>query len=312
MLVDAVERVVVESAMASTVRLIASDGSDLEVGDAMSAALGAIRAVERTCSRLDPPSELSRVNAAASSRQEVSDGLLSMIALAVEGYRSTDGRFDPRVLSDLVQMGYDRTFVEVDDGRGEVAKRAPLAAWTPMLDLDRSQLDLAGQPIDLGGVAKGAAADLALQAMARHGVHGLVDIGGDGAVSGTDAAGAPWSIGIEDPIGDAEPIAVFVLSKGGYATSSTRLRHWQLAGERVHHLIDPSTGRPGGGGLRSVTVLATTGAQAEIASKAAFLSGSSGIARVAEDGALACVWVDGDGTTRWSSAMTASLIWVRP
>ena len=310
--VDEVVRERSVMAMASTARVLVADGSDREASLAMDAAVEVLRQVEATCSRFDPTSELSRANARPSGPHEASELLLEMVALAAAGHRSTGGRFDPRVLSDLEDLGYDRTFLEVEGDRGHLPERPSRPPWTPTVDVRRSQLDLCGEPIDLGGMAKGAAADLALRAMERIGVHGLVDVGGDGAASGPDGLGAPWSIGIEDPMGGAEPLAVFSLSTGGYATSSIRLRHWEVAGAPVHHLLDPATGRPGGADLQSVTVLASSGAAAEIAAKSAFLVGLSGIASHAEGQALACCWVDCDGHLRWSSAMAASLLWVRP
>ena len=65
-----------------------------------------------------------------------------------------------------------------------------------------------------------------------------------GAVRG----GTGRRAGAEDPSGGDLPVAVLALSDAGCATSSTRLRRWRSGGDRVHHLIDPSTGRPGGTG----------------------------------------------------------------
>ena len=309
--VDVVPRMVTDTAMASAVRIIASDGSDAAATAAMADALAVISVVERTCSRFDPASDLSRINAEGAGEQWVPHLLATMVATALVGYRSTSGRFDPRVLRDLEQLGYDRTFQEIGSAERPVLERSARGPWEPVVDLDRCVVDLRGEAIDLGGVAKGAAADHALQAMAARGVHGLIDIGGDGAASGPDAAGAPWSIGVEDPNGGSEPVAVFSISAGGYATSSIRLRHWEAGGETVHHLVDPTTGRSGGTGLRSVTIVAADGATAEVESKAAFLAGSTQIARHAADRSLACLWIDDQGTLAWSAAMADLLIWIR-
>jgi thiamine biosynthesis lipoprotein len=310
--VEVVQREVVDAAMASSVKIIAVDGSDRSAGEAIASALDAIRGVEASCSRFDPASDLARANASPGARHVVSSLLVRIVALALEGYRSTGGLFDPRVIADLEQLGYDRTFVEVGAQEAHHVVRPPRGTWLPLIDVERDELSLQGEPIDLGGVAKGAAVDLALRAMAASGVHGLVDLGGDGAVSGPDALGAPWSIGIEDPAGGPDPVAVFTRSVGGYATSSTRIRRWEVDGVPVHHLLDPRTGRPGGSGLRSVTVLMPTAAKAEVEAKAAFLAGGDAIARHAARRSLACLWVDEDGAVGWSRAMAPSLIWFRP
>ena len=310
--VDVVPRMVTDTAMASAVRIIASDGSDEVVAKAMAAALAVIKDVEATCSRFDPASALSRVNAEGAGEQQVPHALAAMVATALIGYRSTSGRFDPRILRDLEQLGYDRTFQQIGSAERPVNERSVRGPWEPVVDLDRNVVDLRDEAIDLGGVAKGAAADRALAAMAACGVHGLVDIGGDGAVSGPNDADTPWSIGVEDPNGGSEPVAVFGLATGGYATSSIRLRHWEAGGETVHHLVDPATGRSGGAGLRSVTIVAPDGATAEVECKAAFLAGLADIGRHAADRSLACLWIDDQGALSWSAAMADLLIWIRP
>jgi len=299
---------VTKIAMASPVRIIATASAST---DAVAAAWAAIRAVESSCNRFDPSSELSLLNAHSREPVAISPLLCDLVGIALAGYRSTNGRFDPRVLSDLERMGYDRTFRSVDGLGASMADRPERADWTPEFDSKLSLVTLGGERIDLGGVAKGAAADRGLAAMAAMGVHGLIDIGGDGAASGPDEIGAPWSVGVEDPLGGSEPVAVLTLEAGGYATSSTRLRHWKVGGEQAHHLIDPRTGRPGGAGLRSVTVLSASGATAEVEAKGAFLSGAQTIAEYAARRALACLWVDDDGDVGWSEPMAPSLIWMR-
>lgn len=49
----------------------------------------------------------------------------------------------------------------------------------------------------------------------------------------------------------------------------------------MHHLIDPTTGRPGGTGLLSVTTVASDPATAEVWSKCLFLQGADNIAEAA-------------------------------
>jgi len=299
---------VTKIAMASPVRIIATASAST---DAVAAAWAAIRSVESSCNRFDPSSELSLLNTHSRDAVAVSPLLRDLVGIALAGYRSTNGRFDPRVLSDLERMGYDRTFRAVDGLGASMADRPERADWTPEFDSKLSLVTLGGERIDLGGVAKGAAADRGLAAMAAMGVHGLIDIGGDGAASGPDEIGAPWSVGVEDPLGGSEPVAVLRLEAGGYATSSTRLRHWKVGGEQAHHLIDPRTGRPGGAGLRSVTVLSASGATAEVEAKGAFLSGAQTIAEYAARRSLACLWVNDDGGVGWSEPMAPSLIWIR-
>ena len=87
-------------------------------------------------------------------------------------------------------------------------------------------------------------------------------------------------------------------------------RRWTSPdGEAVHHLIDPSTGRPGGDGLLAVTVAGPDPAWAEVWSKALFLVGPSGIADAARARGLAAWWVAVDGTLEMTPAARPMTVW---
>src|SRR5215213_1036534 len=71
---------------------------------------------------------------------------------------------------------------------------------------------------------------------------------------------------------------------GGLATSSIAKRRWLRAGIWQHHLIDPRTGRPCETPWQQVTVSAATCLQADVAAKAALLSGDDGSDYLARHG----------------------------
>ena len=120
--------------------------------------------------------------------------------------------------------------------------------------------------LDLGGIAKGYAADRCVAWLAAHGP-ALVNAGGDLAVSGPRSHG-PWPVAVDVP-GHALTLA---LERGGLATSGRDRRRWLRDGEERHHLIDPRTLRPAEGGPLSVTVAAESATAAEVRAKALFLA----------------------------------------
>jgi thiamine biosynthesis lipoprotein len=77
----------------------------------------------------------------------------------------------------------------------------------------------------------------------------------------------------------------------------------------VHHLIDPGTGQPGGGGLLSVTVAGGDPAWAEVWSKALFLAGPAGIAGLARGRGLAAWWIDLEGGLAMTPAARQRTAW---
>ena len=100
------------------------------------------------------------------------------------------------------------------------------------------------------------------------------------------------------------------LVTGPRSRTSIRLLSWLAGEQRVHHLIDPSTGRPGGDDLRSVTVVGDDPADAEVWSKVLFLSGRA-IADAAAETEIAALWIDADGAIGMSDAIRPYVIWER-
>lgn len=229
---------------------------------------------ERVLTRFDPGSELSRLNRAAGGRVVVSELMLEVVATALEAARATAGVFDPTLLLQLARAGYDRTFSELP-----AARPAPALAPRPGGDWRRVEVHRpsrtiripAGCGLDLGGIAKGMAADAAVAELADRGLAwAAVDAGGDIALHGVPSGLGGWPLAVETGSGQ-EP--VITLAAGGLATSSTRARRWRVGEGEAHHLLDPRTGLPSASGIASVTVAAGTCAQAEVAAKAALILG---------------------------------------
>jgi thiamine biosynthesis lipoprotein len=121
---------------------------------------------------------------------------------------------------------------------------------------------VSGMQIDLGGVAKGYALDLAAQAMRDAGAVGvLVDVGGDVLAVGTQPNGEPWRIGVRDPF---QPglFCTLALADRAVATSGVQQRFTEIEGKRYSHIVDPRTGRPAEQ-APSVTVIGPDGITAD-------------------------------------------------
>ncbi len=276
-------------------------------------ALDVFRTVHEVCTRFDPASPLMQANARPGEWHVVPPVLFDAVQAAHAAYEETGGRFDPRVLGDLVRLGYDRSLpfgdgVETPSG-GEAPSRA-FAPWRPGFRAGRHpELHLGGTPIDLGGIGKGLAVRWAAQVLRDDLDDFLVDAGGDCDCDGTGPEVDGWRVGVEDPTGGDLPVAVLGLRDRACATSSTRLRRWRAGDRTVHHLIDPSTGLPGGDDLLAVTVVSTDAADAEVTTKALFLGGAGAIATEARVRDVAALWVTADGVTTTSRAMDPYVVW---
>jgi thiamine biosynthesis lipoprotein len=256
--------------------------------------------LDRVCSRFRDDSELSAANASTGRRVEISSDLCAAISSALAAARMTSGLVDPTVGATLRALGYDRTISLVRSRGGwRVIGFSRTASWRRVeLDEEASTLRMpAGTTIDLSATAKAEAADRA--ATTLHSALGcgiLVSLGGDIAVAGDPQPGG-WCIGIGDDSTKSSSTRVLVRG-GGLATSSVTTRRWPTDRGELHHLFDPSTGRPAAAVWRTVSVAAGSCLDANVASTAAVILGAEAPAWLAERRLPArLVAVDGSVTT---------------
>ncbi len=234
---------------------------------AVDAAKLEVVACERSLSRFDTGSDLSRLNRADGAWVDVDSRLVEALTAAVRGRTETCGRFDPTILPALTAAGYDRSFELL----AERPPSQPDEGWhaDAQIDVDtrsgRARL-ARGAEIDLGGIGKGFASTRALRSMrtAWPALTGaLVDLGGDIGVWGSAPEGGPWRVDIADPREPNSVVGTLELERGGVATSGRDTRRFG-PGKRLHHLINPATGEPASAGPLAVTVVAGSPSDAEV------------------------------------------------
>ena len=105
-----------------------------------------LEAIDAAASRFRSDSELSRVNRAGGSWVPIGPLLRDAIALALHAAQVTEGAVDPTLGRDLVELGYDRDWRELDSAAGERDHRAraptgreSLEAWR-LVELDDARL----------------------------------------------------------------------------------------------------------------------------------------------------------------------------
>ena len=210
--------------------------------------------------RFSPTSELSRFNESAGSWADVSPLLESLLRECLRAHDVSGGLVNAAVLPALLAAGYTRTFSE---GPTRVTASVVPPALPEVLQVRSGSARLRqGASIDLGGIAKGFLADRLAADLSDN---SLVNLCGDLYARGGGEAGDGW------PVGMAGIEKAVLLLDMGAATSGTRKRSW---GPDLHHLIDPRTGLPSRSDLAEASVIARTGADAEIFAKTALLLGS--------------------------------------
>ena len=225
-----------------------------EPAQALAAAFAALDLVDRQMS-LFHPSDLTRLNAAGAGR--VPPELLAVLRHARAVFVDSGGAFDPTA---------------------EPRRRSPRGMQRVHLEADgRVRLE-PGTRVDLGGIAKGYAADLAVAALRGAGATaGLVDLGG----SSLAVFGDPLTVEVRaERSGSAW--AVFEVRGAQVSTSG--------GSEQPGHILDPRTGRPARSGLLAAAVVASAGIEADALSTAVFVMGAAdGLALLERRGAAGLV-----------------------
>lgn len=126
--------------------------------------------------------------------------------------------------------------------------------------------------IDLGGIAKGYAAEKAIDYLSLKGIDTALVIIGKSAIA---RLGKSIRIGISAPRDSKYSYAVsFSLSNNEIcATSGDYERYFELDGVRYHHIIDSATGNPAASGVISATVVSSNGALSDALATAAIVLG---------------------------------------
>ncbi|MCZ7589903.1 MAG: FAD:protein FMN transferase [Gaiella sp.] len=253
-----------------------------------------LRRLEALLSRFLPESELSRLNAAGAL--EVGPELLELVELALAARERSGGRFDPTVHDALVRAGYDRSFELLRVDAAVAESQGVRCGGGVEVDREAGRIALElGVRLDLGGIAKGWAADRVLASLSGWGP-ALVNAGGDLA-----AAGAGWPVGVETPAGTL----TLALERGGLASSGRDRRRWERNGREHHHLIDPATGEAATGDVLTVTAAAGTAAEAEVLATSLFLAGTAERAAAEADAeAIPAVIVGTNGETHLAGGLS--------
>lgn len=197
---------------------------------------------------------------------KVSRDLLAILLHAQELSRKTGGAFDVTVGPIVKLWRRARRTRELPDPERLKAALARVGYRNLRIDPKSGtvQLLLEGMMLDLGGIAKGYAADAALEVLRRFGItRALVAASGDIRVGDPPPGRKGWKIGVGPLASPKAPPKLFVsLRNAAVSTSGDLYQFVLIKGKRYSHIVDPKTGL-GLLGRSSVTVIAPTATQSD-------------------------------------------------
>jgi thiamine biosynthesis lipoprotein len=263
-------------AMACEFAIIMNPGPADQVMTA-SAALDHVHELEAQMTVYRDDSELSQVNRrAADEPVEVEASLLELLLQARKIAVETDEAFDPTAgpLIDLWRTCRQAVRLPTND---EIDEQRELTG-IEQVDFDEPNRSVSfrkpGVELNLGGIGKGYALDRVGQILLDGGLDNWLFHGGNSSLlaRGDHNALGGWPVGLRNPLFPKQRLATVLLRDCALSTSGTGVQHFRLEGERYGHILDPRTGWPADGML-SVTVLASTAAEADALSTAFFVMG---------------------------------------
>ena len=244
-------------------------------------------------SQWEPDSDLSRFNRAPPGTwREVPAEFAHVVDVALDIARASGGAFDPGLGRITEAWGFGST------GRTGKAPAAGKCASDRTIDFDPATRRIRrgeAAALDLSGIAKGYAVDLAAAWLLDIGVrHFLLEVGGELRGEGIRPDGQPWWVDVEMPPTSSIPPWRIALHDLSVATSGNYRRGFSVGGQHYSHSFDPATGRPIVNTVSSVTVLHRDCIRADGWATALTVLGPEAALKLADGQELAACIVAGD------------------
>jgi FAD:protein FMN transferase len=257
--------------------------------------------LESLLSNYQPQSELSRINADASARAVTTDPeTFRFLQESIAWSGRSDGAFDITVGKLMKAWGFFRSTGHVPTDAELAQVRAETGWKRVMLNADTRTVRFTapGVELDPGGIGKGFAVDVAIEALRVDKVKAALLSAGSSTIYGLgappDARG--WKVRVPDAGRTDGVISTVTLRDTSLSTANCSEKHFVVGGHQYCHIMDPRTLHPVEGRLQA-TVIAPSATDSDALSNAMFVLDGNGCRRLMDslptaDAALV-VLVDG-------------------
>lgn len=241
-------------------------------------AVDRVSVIEQHMSAFLMDSDISHINAAAGTGSvSIHRDTMLLLKRGTEFSHLSEGAFDitVRPLVELWGIGKKKNYVPE---KQELQSALKLVNYKDLV-LDEANSHAAlkqpGQAIDLGGIAKGYAADEVKRLLKDNQVSSaLINLGGNIVTIGKRPEGGLWQIGLQNPLArTGEYLGKLSVSEKTIVTSGSNERFFIRDGIRYHHILDSKTGYPASSSLLSVTVVCDCSMDADALTTALFVLG---------------------------------------
>ena len=205
-------------------------------------------------------SEISKINKYAGDQARiVSKDTYYVIEKAIKYCSLSKGAFDITIRPIVGLWGIGKEGAKVPNINEIKEKLRAVNYKDIVIDKKNNSIFLKNekQEIDVGGIAKGFAADEVRNIMLKNKIKSaLINLGGNIFAIGTKGDGTEWIVGIQNPLKTRGEfvLTINVINKS-VVTSGSYERYFESGGKRFHHIINPSTGYPSESDIMSATII---------------------------------------------------------
>jgi thiamine biosynthesis lipoprotein ApbE len=232
-------------------------------------------------------SELSKVNKNAASEPTTCDNELAyVIEQSLQYSDITDGAFDITIGPLMKKWGFFKEQGRVPN-KEELKSVLKSVSYKNIIIGEEVKKSLfrdpsivktisfkhSGTQIDLGGIGKGYAVDMAIRVLKGNGINSaLINFAGNIYAYGTPPEKDSWVIGLQHPRKSERLLGSFEIRDKAVSTSGDYEKFFTIDGERYSHIIDPRTGSPVKG-IVCVTIVTDNATRADALSTGVFVLG---------------------------------------
>lgn len=237
-----------------------------------------MKSLEASMSFFLDSSEITALNKAAGKNEvELSSDVMYVLNRAKYYSKLCNGSFDITIAPLAKLWGIFTDHAKIPS-KAEIDEALSFVGYNSIKinnELGTAKLEKIGQSVDLGAIAKGYAADKAIEIYKFYGIESaFVNLGGNVMVLGSKPDGSPWNIGIQNPLLErGECLGAVHVTNKTVVTSGDYVRFFEQDKTKYHHILDPRTGYPSNSELISATIVSEKSIGADAMSTAIFILG---------------------------------------
>ena len=225
-------------------------------------------------------------NASGKNKVNVSDEFIHVLSLAQDIYKLSDGGFDPSI-GPLTRLWDISGKTELSEDKIIIPTKSEINNVLDLVDYNNVEIDTnsntvylskEGMMLDLGGIAKGYAADKVMEYLKQLGYTYIsVNLGGNLLLYGSskiyESLGKKVYSYIQNPFDTSTTIIQTDITNVSIVTSGIYERYIEKDDIKFHHILDPKTGYPIDNELVMVTIIGSNSCMSDGLSTGVFSLG---------------------------------------